>query len=148
MPNNPLMKRAGVADDAERARRYLDAAVSYDGPGTSPARRDAFIRTGPKMVEFLERCGMKFKYADGWSDYYDDLPGGQPRGRSLVAELFDVHELGADKSRLSMYPGLYASVISDSKNPGAIALTRMPLRELHCCARSRVRPMTAALLAL
>jgi 3-oxosteroid 1-dehydrogenase len=65
VPNNPVMKRAGVSDSPERARQYLDSAVKYDGPGTTPERRDAFIRTGPKMVHFLERAGMKFVYADG-----------------------------------------------------------------------------------
>ena len=113
VPNNAVMKRAGVADTAERARQYLDAVVSYDGPGTTPARRDAFIRTGPKMVDFLEREGMKFVYADGWSDYYDELPGGEPRGRSLLAELFDTRELGEWESRLSRYKGFNLPVPTD-----------------------------------
>lgn len=106
IPDNPVMKRHGVQDSPQRARQYLDAAVRYDGPGTSPARRDAFIRSGPRMVEFLERQGMKFVYADGWADYYDELPGGEPRGRSLLAELFDTRELGAWESRLSRYKGV------------------------------------------
>ena len=105
IPNNPVMKRAGVADSYERARQYLDAVASYHGAGSSDARRTAFLNTGPEMVEFLERAGMAFQYADGWSDYYDTLPGGEPRGRSLVAPLFDINELGEWKSRLSMYPG-------------------------------------------
>ena len=113
VPDNPVMKRAGVADSPERARQYLDAAVAYQGPGTSPARRDAFIRTGPKMVEFLERHGMKFVYADGWSDYYDELPGGEPRGRSLLAELFDTRELGAWEAKLSRYKGFSLPVPTD-----------------------------------
>ena len=113
VPNNPVMKRAGVADTAERARQYLDSVVSYAGPGTSPARRDAFIRTGPKMIEFLERQGMKFVYADGWSDYYDELPGGEPRGRSLLAELFDTRELGAWEGKLSRYKGFNLPVPTD-----------------------------------
>ena len=113
VPNNPVMKRAGVADSAERARQYLDAAVTYDGPGTSPARRDAFIRTGPKMVEVLEAQGMKFVYADGWSDYYDELPGGEARGRSLLAELFDTRELGDWESKLSRYKGFSLPVPTD-----------------------------------
>src|SRR5687768_15961495 len=46
VPNNPVMKRACVADSAERARQYLDAADTYQGPGTTPARRDAFLRNG------------------------------------------------------------------------------------------------------
>ncbi|MFL6700022.1 MAG: FAD-binding protein [Vitreoscilla sp.] len=113
VPNNAVMKRAGVADTAERARQYLDAVVDYDGPGTTPARRDAFIRTGPKMVDFLEREGMKFVYADGWSDYYDELPGGEPRGRSLLAELFDTRELGAWEPKLSRYKGFNLPVPTD-----------------------------------
>jgi 3-oxosteroid 1-dehydrogenase len=106
VPDNPVMKRAGVADSQQRARQYLDSVVTYDGPGTTPARRDAFIRTGPKMVDFLERQGMKFVYADGWSDYYDELPGGEPRGRSLLAEFFDTRQLGEWESRLSRYKGV------------------------------------------
>ena len=105
VPNNHVMKRAGTADSRERALEYLDSAVTYHGPGSSAARRAAFIDAGPQMVEFLEHAGMKFKYADGWSDYYDDRPGGEPRGRSLVAEVFDLNELQDWKERLSTYPG-------------------------------------------
>jgi 3-oxosteroid 1-dehydrogenase len=105
VPNNPVMKRAGVSDSKERARQYFDSTVTYHGPATSPERREAFLDNGPEMVDFLERSGMKFKYADGWPDYYDDRPGGEPRGRSLVAETFDINELGEWKSRLSVYPG-------------------------------------------
>ena len=39
------------------------------------------------------------------------------------------------------------SVISEAKKPGATELTRMPLRPVHCWARSRVRPLRPALLA-
>jgi 3-oxosteroid 1-dehydrogenase len=105
LPNNHVMKRHGVSDSYERARQYFDAAVTYHGPGTSEARREAYLRTGPKMAEFLEQQGMQFVYADGWSDYYDTLPGGEPRGRSLLAKLFDVKELGEWAPRLSRYKG-------------------------------------------
>ena len=106
IPNNSIMKRHGVEDSYERARQYLESVATYHGPGSSPARREAFLRTGPEMVEFLERHGMAFEYADGWSDYYDDLPGGQPRGRSLVAKLFNIRELGEWAPKLSRYPGV------------------------------------------
>jgi 3-oxosteroid 1-dehydrogenase len=105
VPNNPVMKRAGVIDCREKALQYMESTVTYHGPASSQARREAFVDNGPRMVEFLERAGMKFKYADGWPDYYDDRPGGQPRGRSLVAELFDINELGEWKDKLSLYPG-------------------------------------------
>ncbi|PRX96909.1 FAD-binding protein [Paraburkholderia sp. BL25I1N1] len=106
LPNNHVMRRHGVRDSYERARQYFDAAVTYQGPGTSPARREAYLRTGPKMAEFLEQQGMQFVYADGWSDYYDTLPGGEPRGRSLLAKLFDVKELGEWAPKLSRYKGV------------------------------------------
>ena len=109
IPNNPLMAREGIADSYEKSRLYLDSAVDRagnPGPGSSAARREAFLRTGPEIVEFLERKGMLFQRPEGWSDYYDDLPGGEPRSRSLVAKLFNVNELGAWKDRLSMYRGM------------------------------------------
>jgi 3-oxosteroid 1-dehydrogenase len=105
LPNNPVMKRHGVEDSYERARQYFDSVVTYEGPSTSVKRRDAFLHMSPLIVDFLERKGMAFEYADGWSDYYDDRPGGEPRGRSLVAKLFDTRELGEWEGRLSRYRG-------------------------------------------
>ena len=107
IPNNPVMKRSGIDDSYERARQYLDAAVTYQGKGASPERREAYLRTGPEMVEFLERKGLKYTpvyYT--WPDYYDDLPGGEKRSRSLVCDLFDINELGEWKDKLSRYPGV------------------------------------------
>ncbi|MES2258364.1 MAG: FAD-binding protein [Pseudomonadota bacterium] len=112
VPNNHVMKRHGVADSYERACQYMDAAVEYQGPGSSPQRREAFLRNGPAMIEFLEQQGMKFVYADGWSDYYDTLPGGEPRGRSLLAELFNIKELGEWAPKLSRYKGISMPVHS------------------------------------
>jgi 3-oxosteroid 1-dehydrogenase len=102
VPNNPLL---GVKDSYERARQYLDAAVPYQGPGTSPARREAFLKSGPDMIRYLRGKGMKFKWAKGWPDYYDELPGGEPLGRSLVVPLFDVNRLGPWARLLSRRPG-------------------------------------------
>ncbi len=113
LPNNPVMKRAGALDSFERARTYFNAVAEYRGPGSSEARRDAFLKTSPDLVNFLESAGMQFRYADGWSDYYDTLPGGEPRGRSLVAKLFDINELGEWKDKLSMYPGAHMPMGSE-----------------------------------
>ena len=106
VPDNHVMRRAGVDDSPTLARRYFDAVVDFAGKGSSPARRDAFITESPRMVEFLERQGMRFQYGDGWADYYDDRPGGQPRGRSLLAEAYDLNLLGPWKDKLSLYPPL------------------------------------------
>jgi 3-oxosteroid 1-dehydrogenase len=126
VPNNPLMAREGIPDSYEKARQYLDAAVDRagnPGPGSSPARREAFLRTGPEMVGFLERKGMIFERPEGWSDYYDDLPGGEPRSRSLIPRLFDVNELGDWKGRLSMYPAPVPPLGYDEFTPLFLAKT-------------------------
>ena len=46
------------------------------------------------MIDFLRERGMAFFRPDGWSDYYDDLPGGEPRSRCLMAPLYDARALG------------------------------------------------------
>ena len=74
----------GHARQREHAREYFDAAVTYEAPCTSPTRREAFLKLGPKVLEFLEQRGMKFFRPEGWADYYDDLPGGEPRSRSVI----------------------------------------------------------------
>jgi 3-oxosteroid 1-dehydrogenase len=99
IPVNPLLPKAGVRDSYEQARTYL-SGLTPDQPGSTPARKDAYLRTGPKMIEWLQAKGVRFVYCDGWSDYYDDQPGGQPRGRSLTMALFDIRRLGAWKDRL------------------------------------------------
>lgn len=101
VPNNHVIKRFGVQDSRELAERYFAATVDFVGKGTAPARRDAFLDEAPEMIQFLEDQGMEFEYPDGWSDYYDDRDGGQPRGRSLTAVPYDIRKLGPWQDFLS-----------------------------------------------
>ena len=105
IPNNPLMRREKVGDTPEKARQYLAALLGPPCPGSSAAKREAFLAAGPEAIAFLESEGMIFARAEGWSDYHDELPGGMARGRGLVAPLFDLNELGAWRARLSVYEG-------------------------------------------
>src|SRR3546814_15046490 len=57
IPNHPLQSREGIGDSAEKARTYMDSAVGDVGPSTSPARKEMFLRMGPRMVEYLESKG-------------------------------------------------------------------------------------------
>ena len=48
IPNNPLLKRDGIADSYERGLEYLAATVgdsAQGGKGVTPARTDAYLRT-------------------------------------------------------------------------------------------------------
>jgi len=105
IPNNPLLAEAGIKDSFEQARDYFDAVVTHAGPGVTPARRDAFLKAGPRMIRFLMDLGLKLRRpTDDWPDYYDDAPGGLAAGRSLMPAPFNMHELGEWETRLAMYP--------------------------------------------
>ena len=103
IPNHPLQARDGVEDSLEAGRRYLNATVGDDaGPGASEARKEAYLRAGPRMISFLENIGLPLVRAEGWADYYDDRDGGCARSRSLGVPMLDAREMGPlfDKLRL------------------------------------------------
>jgi 3-oxosteroid 1-dehydrogenase len=102
IPNNPFMAKAGVPDSLESATQYLDSVVGdhNDTPGASKARRKAFLEEGPRMLDFLIGNGLKFSRISSWPDYYDEAPGSSVPGRTVVADLFDVNELGEAKKLL------------------------------------------------
>ena len=104
VPANHLMKREGVPDNLREARRYVDAAAPYFGPGGTPERRDAYLETGPEMVSFLEGEGLAVERPGRYPDYYTTKPGGSEETRCISAKLFNLNELGAWKDRLSTYP--------------------------------------------
>src|SRR3546814_19933184 len=83
---------------------YLDNLITTPSAGSSPERREAFLRTAPAMVRFLEGLGLKLRRPlHTWPDYYDDLPGGVPEGRALTPLPFDVKKLGSWYEHLTVY---------------------------------------------
>ncbi len=102
IPNNPFMKRDGVEDSYERAAAYLDSVIGTpnDAPGATRERRQTYLTEAPRMVEFLVGQGIALNRVSSWPDYYDERPGGSVPGRTVVAELFNINELGAWKDKL------------------------------------------------
>ena len=105
IPNNQFMDPGEDSD--EKAITYLDAVVGddSDAPGTSHEKRLTYVKTGPKMVDFLLRQGVRLERGSKfWPDYYDNLPGGCETSRTVVAAPFNRKELGpwAKKLRLGM----------------------------------------------
>ncbi|TPG36459.1 FAD-binding protein [Mycobacterium hodleri] len=103
LPDNPVSRAAGVVDSHDDALRYFAAVVGDEGPSTSPQRTEAFLAAIEPMVEFLAHQGVPFRHCEGYSDYYDDRPGGKARGRSIETELFSPDLLGPwlEKFRIS-----------------------------------------------
>ena len=102
IPNNRFMKRDGVPDSKEQAMAYMDAVIGdhNDTPGATRARREAYVDNGAEMVDFLVDQGIKLNRVSYWPDYNDELPGSSEQGRTVVAELFNVNELGEQKAKL------------------------------------------------
>ena len=98
IPNNRFMHRDGVADSVEQGVAYLEAVSG--GRNDTPERRRTYVEQGSAMVDFLVAQGIKLTRVSYWPDYYDEAPGGSEQGRTVVAELFNVNELGPWKAKL------------------------------------------------
>ncbi|MEV6878577.1 3-oxosteroid 1-dehydrogenase [Amycolatopsis sp. NPDC051128] len=99
IPNNPVLLAAGVPDTPAKAAQYLAAVV---GPEVPAARQKAFLRNGPEMISFvMANSPLRFRFMEGYSDYYPELPGGLPNGRSIEPDQFDGNLLGAELAHLN-----------------------------------------------
>ncbi|MDF1793883.1 MAG: FAD-dependent oxidoreductase [Thalassobaculaceae bacterium] len=98
IPCNGPSAREGIQDSIKAARTYLqhEAGNHFD-----PARVDAFLENGPKMVDFFEaETEVAFVTGTAFSDYHPTVPGGMEGGRSICAAPFDGRKLGDEVKRL------------------------------------------------
>ncbi len=102
IPANPLMSVAGMPDTEDEGRRYLDDLIGDVGPASSGARRDAFLSSGPKLVQELVDAGVELEWCRGYSDYHDRRVGGRPLGRAVEPAIFDAS--GLDEQILARLP--------------------------------------------
>lgn len=94
VPNNHLLRKAGIEDSSEKAREYLDYLI---GDKVSSERKEAYIEYSPRMIVWLENhAGLKFMSVPWYSDYHPDAPGGLAEGRSLEVKPFNGKKLGKD----------------------------------------------------
>ncbi|MDW4910256.1 3-oxosteroid 1-dehydrogenase [Streptomyces sp. ADMS] len=99
IPNNSVILAAGVPDTPAKAAAYLAAVV---GPEIPAARQQAFLAHGPAMLSFvMANSPLRFRWMEGYSDYYPELPGGLPGGRSIEPDQLDGNVLGAELAHLN-----------------------------------------------
>ncbi len=120
IPNNHVMKDAGIPDSTEMAREYLAHTAGNDAP---EANREAFIRFAPEVAKYLEdHTRIKLQMAHGYPDYHPDLPGGTEGGRSLEPHIFPGRllkdKLGEMHPPMMPIPGGMAFTIYDFKMIG------------------------------
>lgn len=99
VPNNTYLQKAGVPDSDEKAKTYMDATV---GDRVPEELKNAYLTKGKEMIDFFDKHTkhVRWAYTPGYSDYYPELPGGMPEGRSIEAALFDLRKLGDDLDKM------------------------------------------------
>lgn len=98
IPNNEILKRDGVKDTAEDARRYLHAIIGDVVPAD---KIDTYLDRSPEMLSFvLKHSPLKLCWVPGYSDYYPETPGGKATGRSVEPKPFNAKKLGPDEKGL------------------------------------------------
>ncbi|MEU7811645.1 FAD-binding protein [Pseudonocardia sp. NPDC049154] len=144
LPDNPVSRAAGVPDSREDALAYFAAVVGDEGPATSKARTEAFLDTVEPMTRFLQEAGVPWRHCEGYSDYYDDRPGGKARGRSLETELFDTATLGPWESKFRISDDM-PPVPAYTGDVAALSVAPRTGKSLRTVARIGATFMAAAL---
>jgi 3-oxosteroid 1-dehydrogenase len=98
IPNNDVLRGAGVEDTAEAARTYLHSIV---GDVVPAEKIDAYLERGPEALAFLlANSPLRMQWVPDYSDYYPEAPGGRVGGRSVEPRPFDLKRLGAHRAEL------------------------------------------------
>ncbi|GAA3549967.1 3-oxosteroid 1-dehydrogenase [Nonomuraea rosea] len=144
IPNNEVILAAGVPDTPAKAAAYLSRVVG----GTVPVERQrAFLAAGPAMISFvLRNSPLRFRFMEGYSDYYPEFPGGMPNGRSIEPGQFDGNLLGAELARLNPpYIATPAGMVVFSADYKWLTLSAVNPKGLEVSAACLLRGTEAAL---
>ncbi|QJT03362.1 3-oxosteroid 1-dehydrogenase [Streptomyces asoensis] len=145
IPNNSVILSAGVPDTPAKAAAYLAAVVGAD---VSADRQAAFLAHGPAMLSFvMANSPLRFRWMEGYSDYYPGLPGGLPGGRSVEPDQLDGNLLGAELARLNPpYMAVPAGMVVFSADYKWLALSAVSVKGAAVATECLARGTKAALL--
>ncbi|MFB6843911.1 3-oxosteroid 1-dehydrogenase [Streptomyces sp. NPDC056373] len=145
IPNNSVILAAGVPDTPAKAASYLAAVV---GPEVPADRQRAFLTHGPAMISFVIRNSpLRFRWMEGYSDYYPELPGGLPNGRSVEPDQLDGNLLGTELAHLNPpYMDVPAGMVVFSADYKWVALAAVNARGAAVAAQCLARGAKAATL--
>lgn len=116
------------------AQTYVRAVVGDSAPAE---RGQAFLDAGPATVEMLARTTpMRFFWAQGYSDYHPEEPGGRAEGRTCECRPFDASVLGAERPRLR--PGVMEA-------PVPMPVTGADYKWMNLVARKPVKALSRIL---
>ncbi len=94
IPCNHLMSSVGIDDSREKALTYLRELCGND---VTPENIEAFIDNAPKMLQWLEKNShVRYMAMEHYADYYQELEGAAPGGRSIDPLPYSAKALGDD----------------------------------------------------
>ena len=98
VPNNPHMAAAGVPDTPEDGLTYLRNIVGDSSPDVV---LQTYVTESRRMVEYLEdKTAVRFESLEKYCDYYPEVDGGRPGGRSMECTPYDGRKLGEEFRRI------------------------------------------------
>ncbi|RMD81337.1 MAG: FAD-binding protein, partial [Candidatus Dadabacteria bacterium] len=121
IPNNHLMRAAGIDDSREDALTYLKAITRGEVP---EQRLQAYVDKAPEMLEYMtSNTRLEMIVMPEYPDYYPRVAGSRPGGRTVEPVRFDARLLGDEFKRLR--PPAYQELIL-----GRIAMTATEARDM------------------
>ncbi len=94
IPCNHLMPSVGIEDSREKALTYLKQLCGDD---VARENLEAFVDHGPRMLKWLEQHSeVRYMAMEHYADYYQELDGAAPGGRSIDPFPYQAQNLGDD----------------------------------------------------
>lgn len=96
-PCNAVLERAGDDDTPEDARTYYRSVV---GDRTPVELQEAFLATGPRLVDYLEADDAFEFVVYPWPDYFGSAPKARGTGRHIMPKPLAPDRIGALRDTL------------------------------------------------
>lgn len=102
VPNNPDIGAVGISDSETDAFAYLRAVIPADQIADDIIW--TYIRSAPRMIAYLGRLGVPYSPVAKYPDYYPDVAGWKPGGRTMDCAPVDGRQLGDHLPRMRQMP--------------------------------------------
>lgn len=93
IPGNYDMAKAGLKDSLDAAFRYVKACAKGL---SSDDRVLAYVETAPQMASYLKEIGIPYRSMPRYADYYPEIDGALPGGRTMDPADYNAAKLGLE----------------------------------------------------
>lgn len=94
IPCNHLMPGVGIEDNEADSITYMSTLSGKDVPLRNV---ESFVKNGARMLRWMEEnTEVKYIAMAEYADYYQQIPGSRPGGRSIDPIPYDARKLGDD----------------------------------------------------